>query len=170
MKPRKVPFSVMVVIGPSAPTKVPAVPPPATITQSFPPTPTFSDQAQTQHWTKVHRSGSSTEAEQNAKKREPRHVCIFLSPVSYFLFAPGHEVCIRLGILEEHECHGKWQRKANEWSRGYPPEHRREWNKRKPGKRENGGMWGHTWETHLAFAESASTPSLTSHTLAVLEL
>lgn len=118
MKPRKFPSSSTVVTGPSPLLKFSVAPPPANTKQSFLPTLPSLDQAQAQHLTKVHRSGSSMEAEQNAKKREPRRTCIFLSPVPYLLFAPGHEVCIRPSILEERGCHGKWQSKAKLMKQG----------------------------------------------------
>lgn len=59
-------------------------------------TPPSSNQVKPQYFTQGHRSGSSMEAEQDARNREIGHTCIFLSPVSYSFFCSRHEVCIRL--------------------------------------------------------------------------
>lgn len=79
----------------------------------------------------------------------------------YFVYALGHEVCIRLSILEEHEVMGSGRVKLNEWS--IEPhllqEPQREWNKRKPGERE----WGHARAhvgTHLLCRSFYSQPHL----------
>lgn len=154
-----------IVTGPPPPTKVMVAPATANTKQLFLQIPPSSDQAKIQHLTKEHRAGSSVEAEQNARKRMTRHTCIFLSPVSYFLFVPGSEVCIRLIILEKSINHW-WQSKAKWMKQGLSSRaQKRLWKKKQPGKRENEGMWG-----PMCFAESASTLSLTSHTLDILVL